>query len=333
MPKISIIIPVYNIEQYLEECLKSILEQRVDCFEVILVDDGSTDQSPAICDSYAENYEMVRVLHQPNQGVSVARNNGLKLADGDYIWFVDGDDLLYPQALHKVYHQINNQPNIDVIAGTFVKFYDKPINPCEKSLDPSLIAQINSSSGEQICCKLIQTGLFLPSMWANIFAKSLFLTHQIQFQNGVTNNEDIDCAMRLYLHVQKIFFLDTPIYCYRQARKGSASSSFSVKRLQCSLGFIQNWLSYINSLPKSDLKDFLTDYIAYQYSIALGSVQLCNKTDRKKLLFMLKPYRRLLKSGMTVKTKKVKMLYSCLGYRLTSFTLGLFIKLKSKNKN
>lgn len=91
-PKISCIVPVYNVEKYLRRCVDSILAQTFTDFELILVDDGSPDGCPAICDEYAEKDSRVRVIHQENKGVSAARNAGLDMARGEYVCFVDGDD-------------------------------------------------------------------------------------------------------------------------------------------------------------------------------------------------------------------------------------------------
>lgn len=103
MPKISIIVPVYNVEKYLENCINTILKQSFTDFELLLIDDGSTDASSGICDRYQEQDARIRVRHQSNQGVSAARNLGLSLAQGDYIYFVDSDDYLHERLLEQLY--------------------------------------------------------------------------------------------------------------------------------------------------------------------------------------------------------------------------------------
>ena len=100
MPLISFVIPVYNVAPYVRECLESVIRQDFKDFEVCVVDDGSTDGSSAICDEYAATYPgRFKLKHQPNQGVSVARNNALDMATGQYIWFVDADDYILPGSL------------------------------------------------------------------------------------------------------------------------------------------------------------------------------------------------------------------------------------------
>ena len=100
--KISVIVPVYNVEAYLPECIRSVLEQSMSDFEMILVDDGSTDGCPAICDAAAEQDDRVRVIHQKNGGLSRARNAGLDAARGEWIGFVDSDDCIHPDMYEKL---------------------------------------------------------------------------------------------------------------------------------------------------------------------------------------------------------------------------------------
>ena len=112
MYKLSIIIPVYNIENYLERCINSIIAQNINECEIILVDDGSTDTSSNICDFYSKQYDYIHTIHQINQGLSCARNTGIKNAKGDYIWFIDGDDYIENNALRIILDQISSNSDI-----------------------------------------------------------------------------------------------------------------------------------------------------------------------------------------------------------------------------
>lgn len=106
MPKVSIIVPVYNVEKYLRECLDSILDQTFKDFELILIDDGSKDKSGEICDEYAKVHSNITVVHQKNQGQAAARNNGVKISEADWIMFVDSDDVIHPDLLHFLYKAV-----------------------------------------------------------------------------------------------------------------------------------------------------------------------------------------------------------------------------------
>lgn len=113
--KFSIIIPVYNVEKYLKKCLTSIVQQNFNDYELILVDDGSTDMSGKICDEFEEKYNNIIVMHISNSGVSNARNKGLEIARGEYIWFVDSDDYVEPEALKILSEQLEMNPKIELL--------------------------------------------------------------------------------------------------------------------------------------------------------------------------------------------------------------------------
>ena len=124
MPKVSVIVPVYNAEKYLRECVDSILGQTLSDIELILVDDGSTDSSPAICDRYAEQDARVQVIHKPNGRAASARNAGLRAASGDYVAFVDSDDWVSPKMYEKML-----DTGADVTLCDYVRFQGKTETP------------------------------------------------------------------------------------------------------------------------------------------------------------------------------------------------------------
>ena len=115
LPEISVIVPVYKVEPFLKECIDSILLQKFTNFELILIDDGSPDQCGVICDSYAKEDSRIKVIHQTNQGLSAARNTGLDIAIGQYLTFIDSDDIVEVDYLEKML-QLINQYEADVVA-------------------------------------------------------------------------------------------------------------------------------------------------------------------------------------------------------------------------
>ncbi len=130
MPVISVIIPVYNVEQYLRRCVESVLHQSFADMEVILINDGSSDRSGAICDEYAQKDTRVRVIHQKNQGSSAARNNGIRIAEGEYLFFVDSDDAIHPDCLKVLYENvIQNDTAISMAAFERFSEQEAPIKP------------------------------------------------------------------------------------------------------------------------------------------------------------------------------------------------------------
>ena len=120
----SIVIPVYNVAPYLRECVDSVLAQNSTDYEIILVDDGSTDNSPAICDEYAEKYSQIKVIHKTNGGLSDARNFGIKKAQGDYLMFLDSDDFWNRENVLLDLHNIIKENNPDLIIHELSSFYN-----------------------------------------------------------------------------------------------------------------------------------------------------------------------------------------------------------------
>ena len=123
----SIVIPVYNVAPYLRECVDSVLAQNSTDYEIILVDDGSTDNSPAICDEYAEKYSQIKVIHKANGGLSDARNFGIKKAQGDYLMFLDSDDFWNRENVLLDLHNIIKENNPDLIIHELSSFYKKKL--------------------------------------------------------------------------------------------------------------------------------------------------------------------------------------------------------------
>ena len=123
-PAISVIIPVYNCEKYLTQCIESVLNQTFQDFELILVDDGSHDSSPDICDNFRQKDERIQVIHKPNGGVSSARNEGIKVARGEYITFVDSDDYIEEEMMEYLYGQAQEHLADIVVSGLLMEYWD-----------------------------------------------------------------------------------------------------------------------------------------------------------------------------------------------------------------
>jgi glycosyltransferase involved in cell wall biosynthesis len=162
--KISIIIPVYNAEEYLDRCLHSILDQEFTSYEVILVDDGSTDASPLICDRYSSTDPKFISIHQPNKGVSAARNAGLNIAQGEYVMFVDSDDMLLPYALENMLDNIGGE---DVVIGGYGAYVE---NVPSKEIKPSATKSYKGNEYHKFFDENITRNCeLLDSPWAKLF--------------------------------------------------------------------------------------------------------------------------------------------------------------------
>ena len=216
--KISIVIPIYNTEQYLDKCVDSVLNQTYKNLEVILVDDGSTDDSGKICDYYAAKDQRVVIIHQRNQGNNVARKNGVKIANGDYVGFVDSDDWIEPDMYQCMVDNIKKN-NADIVS---VGFYLENSNKTEIYNDEidSNLYKIGKDTNKFIESVLLgNTKSRLYSIQWNLVTK-LFKRNVISVSqekvNGVFYGEDMAVTFESYYLADSISVINKPYYHYRQ---------------------------------------------------------------------------------------------------------------------
>lgn len=204
-PAISVIVPVYNTERYLRRCIDSILAQTFTDFELLLIDDGSTDTSPAICDEYAQRDPRVRVFHKPNGGVSSARNLGLDNALGEWISFVDADDWVDDAYFEKLIKKSISQKADIVFCDSYFEYPDKQLihqhYNWEKQGDEGLAEFITST---------------WTCIWGSIQKRSLYVIHNLQSPPNICYCEDFHLVVRLCYYASIIAKVSEPLYHYRQ---------------------------------------------------------------------------------------------------------------------
>lgn len=229
-PLFSIIIPVYNVENYIAPCIESILCQSVSDWELLLVDDGSTDKSGIICDEYAGKDNRIRVFHQENSGVSCARNLGIEKAQGKYISFVDADDWIAPNYLDVISKQIDDY---DILFIGFIFEYEDGSTMQVSTVD----LEASQVCDKEECMLHLQSNatgynLFCYT-WNKVFKSDVIKTNKIAFLKDVKYGEDELFTLAYCLCAHSIKAISTPIYHYRQ-RPGSlthqADTLLSVKR-------------------------------------------------------------------------------------------------------
>ena len=168
-PILSIIVPVYNVEIYLERCIKSILNQSFKEFELILINDGSTDKSRDICDKYSKLDTRIIVVHQKNLGVSAARNTGLDIARGKYIGFVDADDFIH-YSMYKIMIDVIKNTSSDMVVCDYIKV-DETYKESEKEIEK---VDVESFDKNEVLNKLFIKGAFEVMLWNKVYKKSYF---------------------------------------------------------------------------------------------------------------------------------------------------------------
>lgn len=242
MPTISVIVPVYKVEAYLNRCVDSILSQTFSDFELILVDDGSSDNCPAICDEYARKDSRVRVIHQKNGGLSAARNAGIDWvfanSNSDWITFVDSDDGLAQYSLERLIAETERHQT-DISIGKFVRFYDG--FPEEKK---SACSQVKVISGREACYALYgDDAVTYTTAWAKLYKAELF--RDIRYPVGRIHEDEATTYKVLY-KASKVAVLDEKLYYYRDNPDGIMNTRFSVKRFDAVWAFEERILFFRN---------------------------------------------------------------------------------------
>lgn len=207
---ISVIIPVYNVERYLEKCLNSIVKQSYSNLEILLVDDGSPDSCPQICDNWAQRDHRIKVIHKDNGGLSAARNAGLRVAKGLYICFVDSDDYVSEKFVETLHRLIcDNHTEISAVSFQEVFSMENQEVGMEKEQDP----EENVFEAEDALRQLFTNSTFANYAWNKMYKRDLF--DDIQFPIG-RKMEDLGTTYKLLLKAKKIAYSTEKLYFYYQ---------------------------------------------------------------------------------------------------------------------
>lgn len=213
--KFSVLIPVYNTEQYLDECINSILSQSLKDFEIIIVDDGSTDNSGKLCDKYKNNYpNQITVIHQENHGLILARRVAIENAKGEYCVFVDSDDFAEFILLEKINQCLNQIPDIDIVMYSYYYFTNGSRKEHSKIANNGTVW--DSGNKAELYKKLVFSSE-IDAIWIKAIKTDLLLKDPIQYEKYRHKNMSEDLLQSLYpiTYANKIFYLDIPLYDYR----------------------------------------------------------------------------------------------------------------------
>ena len=217
--KISVIVPVYNQEKYLEECIESIINQTYKNLEIILVDDGSTDDSLKICKKYKKIDKRIKIVEKENGGLSTARNAGLAIATGDYIMFCDSDDYYLPKTCELMEKEITSK-DADYVIGNYIncteegKLWKNPI--FDKKLYPNFKVEINDYTKSFY--------IMSSSVCNKCFRKSFLDEHEFKFVEGLPA-EDAIFTTACFVKSTKVYYIKDIIYAYRQRNAGTSIST------------------------------------------------------------------------------------------------------------
>ena len=248
MSEISIIVPVYDVEKYLENCIESILNQTFKDFELILVDDGSTDNSGKICDIYEKKDSRIKVIHKNNGGLSSARNAGLDIACGKYVGFIDSDDSIHPR-MYEILYDLIKKYESDISCCNYKKIYDIFKDEYENVNSLEVIEMSNIEAIKNLYDKEI--GVKLVIACNKLYRKNLF--DNIRYKVGRVH-EDEFMAHRILYNCKKITYVDNELYYYLQ-REGSIMSKKSYKRKVDALLSKSDRMRFCNKVGLTSMSD------------------------------------------------------------------------------
>ena len=223
-PLLTVVIPVYNVEKYLKRCIDSILIQEWKNYDILLVDDGSTDNSPQICEDYAKAYDIISVIHKENGGLSEARNTGISNAEGEYVYFLDSDDWIEPNTFSDLAEVIeSDQYDIISFNPEFVK--------SEHDIIKSDSKRTQRLTGKEALIDMFSYGFITGFATDKIYRKALFTKNTIQFPVG-KYYEDLGTNYKLFLAAKKVYATNQKYYHYLIDNPDAITQSWNEKKLR-----------------------------------------------------------------------------------------------------
>lgn len=323
--KVSFILPIYNVEQYLNQCVESILAQTYKDYEILLVDDGSPDNCPRLCDEWARKDNRIKALHKVNGGLSDARNYGLDRAAGEYIVFVDSDDFwMKKNSLQKLVELLEDDRELDFIGFNCSYYYQASDSYVAwAKYDEELGKKIDNNKAIYL---LNSNSSFNMSAWSKIIKRSILTDNNLYFKKGQVS-EDIQWFINLLEKSRYCKFVNEYVTAYRQGNTGSITHNIGLRNIDTLIEIVE---SEIEMMPSrnftQEAKDSLFSFLAYEYSIILGYLVLLDPKTASYKYEYLKKYRWLLDYTQDPKVKKVAIVNKLIGFKLTTRLLQFKIK-------
>ena len=322
MPYIGIIIPIYKVEKYLNKCIDSVLNQSFEDIEVLLVDDGSPDNCPAICDKYAEKDNRVKVIHKKNGGLSDARNFGINNANGKYLIFLDSDDYWEGADCLKNLISKLNEKEVDVLVYG-CKDYSCLSDKITVSRTGYNHELISSSSKSKVLEYFFSSGMFPGSAWITVTRRDFIIENNIYFIKGI-KAEDIDWLLNVFLHANSYASIDDVFYIYLKYRNDSITGTADIKSIKDIIFTIEKWSSILESNEFDYIRAYANNFLAYHYLSTLILYNNLPISDKKEAANLIEKNKCVLKNLKTRKVKTASMIYKVFGLSLGSKILAFY---------
>lgn len=314
--KYSFIIPVYNGDKYIKDAVNSVLN-RMENFEIILIDDGSYDNSWEICRHIANEYQNVFVYHTENLGAGNARNIGIQKASGDFVVFLDSDDLISKDFFDNI-SEAQKQSSCDVIFFKTVRLlkngYKKPMNEGFKA------EEIAGKDKSEVLRNITGFNKFPASCSGKIIKRTFLTDNNIYFLTGILG-EDVDFTLNLLIKGNKFGYYSGGTYIYRQCYSSRSAKGYK-KSVEDLIYTIEKWVLISQN---SKYKDYILSYLAYEYAMTFPFLGALDKRERKMFLEKMKELQYILKYGKTNKIKSIKVCAGLLGIENTAKLLNYYV--------
>lgn len=284
MPIVSVIVPVYNAEKYIERCVDSIMGQTFKDIELLLIDDGSIDKSGILCDDIALKDKRIKVIHQENGGVSVARNRGIECSKGEWLIFVDADDWIEISMIERMLAMVEDQKGDIGICSFYFEYKDNTklcTIPNKQTTIKELLKEAMQLEGiDEILC----------SPCNKIYKKDIIEKNQIRFESDIKFGEDFIFNTRYFVHTTRIIIENTPLYHYdcsiedSGVKKNYSNFDKYIKAMWCALDTLQNNVG----IYKQDTQDFIYEFIGSRWSYATNICIESHITCAEKVVTLYK---------------------------------------------
>ena len=317
--KVSIIVPVYNVESWLNKCIDSLLDETYEDIEILLIDDGSTDKSGEICDKYALKNKKIKVFHNKNQGLSYSSNFGIENATGKYVMFVDSDDYISDKKIVEKFINILNDEKSDFIYTSYCRFNDGKDDEITEILSIDIEKnEIKNKSGIDILALLIEKNNYHHAAYLKICNRKFLIDNNLFFKEGIYH-EDAEWSPKLFYYSKKISIYSEPYYM-RRMRENSIITTTNeksiVKKINDRLTVAYDLIKFFNTLPEGNTKKIIiNDLIRMYWGDLMLITNLKSEENINNCCDVVKETRRILKSGEERKYKLGNTLMNVLGIR------------------
>ena len=327
MAFVSLIIPIYKVEKYLRQCIDSVIRQNIDDIEIILVDDGSPDDCPKICDEYAEKDKRIKVIHKTNGGSSSARNAGIDLAIGEYLMFMDSDDWWNSETdINSLFEQVKSNPETEMFLLTSLDYIEG--QGYFKRKEHNNLSKIRTDTVVNYYSDLLQNGNLEVHAATKIFKTQFIKSNDLYFKVGI-KGEDNEWMIRVLRLLQSVKIINEPLYIYRASRVGSITNCIQKQNITDLLNIVSNSLSYCKS-NDFNVKRLELCFDAYLWFVALGLTCYLSKKEFIEVRYLFKSTSEVCKFSNSKKTNMCYRIYKLFGLKITANILSRYIKCKNK---